>query len=160
MKLYHYTSTLHIPLIRTTGYLRYGDIPLRKESKYGESGHAVWLTTKDYAASGEHGLISPVCDKTEIRFSLDIPRDDPRLFRWSEYAKVNHIQKAWYAAIDEAGGGFSDTWWLFVRPIQIDGLGVAVKQNNKYVSIDINDIPAHPNAQNTMHTDLGIVASV
>lgn len=160
MKLYHYTSTLHVPFIRNTGDLRYGDIPLRESPNYGESGHAVWLTTKDYATNGEHGIYSPIGDKTEVRFTIDIPEDDPRLFRWSEYAKLNHVKKSWYATLDEIGGGLSNTWWLFVRPIPVDGLEVAIKKNHQYLPIGIDEITAPSNAQNAMQTHLGVLVPV
>ncbi len=149
MKLYHYTSMLHVSPIRNSGELSQGDIPLRQSLNYGESGHAVWLTTRDFARRNQHGLISPVCDKSEIRFTIELPGRDPKLFKWSEYAKLKRVSKKWYDTLDEVGCGLSDTWWLYLEPISIEGLEVAIKRNGKYEPIDISRIPLVPVMQFT-----------
>lgn len=144
MKLYHYTSTLHIRAIRNSGQLSRGDIPLRQSLNYGKSGHAVWLTTRDFARKYEHGLFSAAGDKTEVRFTIELPVSDPKLVKWSEYAKLKRVNKKWYDTLDEIGCGLSDTWWLYLEPISIEGLEVAIKRNGKYEPIDISRIPLVP----------------
>lgn len=157
MKLYHYTSTLHIGQIIDHGYLSRGDIPLTNSLKYGQEGHAVWFTTCDYANRNDHGLISPICDKSEIRFTADIPPSDPRLFKWLEFARLNKVKQGWYDVLNECGGGYADTWWLFVCPIATSDLKVAQKRNGKYVDIEINEITRHPNEQNTKMSEMGLL---
>jgi hypothetical protein len=160
MKLYHYTDTLHIPFIKEAGALTFGDIPLLQTSNYGESGHAVWLTTRDYARRNEHGLISPICDKTQVRFTINLPKDDSRLFKWSDYAKINDMDQDWYRVLDKAGGYLADTWWLYIGPIAIDGLEVAHKINDTYVPVHIDGIPPSPYAQNAKLTHMGVAVPV
>lgn len=160
MKLYHFTSTLQIKFIRDSGALSLGDIPLRQTPNYGEDGHAVWLTTEDYAHKCQHGLISHVCDKTEVRFTINLPKDDPKLFKWSEYAKANNMKRDWYAALDNIGAGFADTWWLYKGSIPIDGLEVAIKRDGIYQPIDIKEILPPSNVRNAIQTNLGVIAQI
>jgi len=151
MKLYHYTSLLHVSHIVGHGSLWKGDIPLTNNiHNYGKEGQAVWFTTCDFAEPNEHGLGNPVCDKSEVRFTADIDSSDPRLFKWSEYARLNKVNKHWYGTVNDVGGGLAHTWWLFVSPIQLKDLTVAQKINGKYVEMDINDIDKLPDEQNTM----------
>lgn len=149
MKLYHYTSTVHISPIRNSGKLSRGDIALRQSLNYGESGCAVWLTTQDFAREYEHGLFSAAGDKTEVRFTIELPVSDPKLVKWSEYAKFKRVDKKSYDTLDEIGCGLSDTWWLYLKQISIEGLEVAIKRNGKYKPIDISQIPLVPLTQFT-----------
>ena len=138
MKLYHYTSIHHIPSIIDHGSLWKGDIPLTNSMHIGQEGNAVWLTTCEFANPSDHGLGNPFCDKSEIRFTIEIDEDDPRLFKWSDYARLNNVEPSWYKMLDEVSGGSADTWWLFISPIRIAGLEVARKINGCYVELENN----------------------
>lgn len=138
MKLYHYTSTLHLPDIIEHGSLWKGDIPLTNSMRIGQEGNGVWLTTCAYAKRNDHGLGNPICDKSEIRFTVEIDENDPRLFKWSEFAHLNKVEKSWYNSINKTGGGLADTWWLFMSPIAIARLKVAQKFTGQYVDIQPN----------------------
>lgn len=132
MKLFHYTSTHHLPRILEQGFLWRGDIPITRTSSYGSEGYAVWLTICDKASSREHGLENPICDKTEIRFTFEADEDDPRLFKWSDYAKRRGIARDFYRELDKAGGGLSSTWWLYVGQIPINECLISQKVNGLY----------------------------
>lgn len=155
MKLYHYTSILHINHIIRHGSLWKGDILLTSNPhNYGKEGHAVWFTTCDYANSNEHGLENPICDKSEVRFTADIDSSDPRLFKWSEFARLNNVNKRWYEHLDDIGGGLSDTWWLFISPIPLKDLTVAQKIQGEYVEMDFDEIDQLPDERNSMQYEV------
>jgi len=50
--------------------------------------------------------------------------------------------------------------WLYVGPIAIDGLEVALKINNAYVPVHIDGIPPSPYAQNAKLTPMGVALPV
>lgn len=124
--------------------------------RIGQEGNAVWLTTCEFANQSDHGLGNPLCDKSEIRFTIDINDDDPRLFKWSDYARLNNVDPSWYKALDEIGGGFADTWWLFVSPICIAGLEVARKIDGRYVELENNvaTLPDNETCQSTVQNSM------
>lgn len=155
MKLYHYTSLLHVKPIIEYGGLWKGDIPLTSDvSRYGKEGHAVWFTTCDYANPHEHGLRTPGIDKSEIRFTADLDPNDPRLFKWSEYARLNKVEENWFKVLDD---GFADTWWLFISPISLHDLAVSRKVDGVYLDVDVNEIKRSPHEENVMLCDIGVL---
>jgi len=145
MIFYHFTCLNHLPQICKSGFLKFGDIPLKKSPQYGEDGHGVWLTTASSATPEQHGLKNPHLDKTIVRFKIEIDEKSPQLFKWSDYAKLNKVKPKWYKVLDEVGGGLSHTWWLYIGSIDIRSLQVeiSIKENGAYHSQSINNILAN-----------------
>ena len=160
MKLFHYTSIYHLQRILEYGSLCKGDIPITRKGTYGSEGHAVWLTTRDKASPNEHGLISPVCDKTEIRITIEVDLDDPRLFKWSDYAKRRGVERGFYRQLDVMGGGLSNTWWLYIGEIPIMGNLISQKVNGRYQDIIQAISPLRSNVQNCMQAKIGTIKSI
>jgi hypothetical protein len=150
MILYHFTSLNHLPKICKSGFLKIGDIPLKQTSKYGEDGHGVWLTTRLSANPEQHGLKNPLVDKTMVRFKIDIDESSPQLFKWSDYAKINKVNREWYKTLDKTGRGLSHTWWLYIGVIDIrsNQVEISLKENSVYtpkLTVDILKIyTPHP----------------
>lgn len=112
MILYHFTSSVHVPLILADGYLKTveSNISARREHAGPD---VVWLTT-DGDPERHHGWQewSPV-DKLAVRFTVDIPKRDAH--RWHEWAGRYGIDPAWRRALAAVGG--SGTWRVVTRPI-------------------------------------------
>jgi hypothetical protein len=142
MILYHFTSLKHFPKICQSFFLKIGDIPLKQTSKYGEDGHGVWLTTTANATPEQHGLKNPLVDKTIVRFKIEIDENDPQLFKWSNYAKINKVKSKWYKILDGVGGGLSDTWWLYIGAIDVRSpqVEIYIKEKGGYRKQTIDEI--------------------
>lgn len=143
MFLYHFTSALHIPIICESGKLKKGDIPLRKSSAAGEDGHGVWLTTETNVTGKQHGLAGLV-DKTKVRFQIEVVESNSQLFKWVDYAKLKNVSSEWFNALDQAGGGMSHTWWLFIGEVDINSsqVTIAIKEGDSYIAKPLDDILA------------------
>jgi hypothetical protein len=150
MKLFHYTSIHHLSRILEQGILWKGDIPITRTGSYGSEGHAVWLTLCERASSDEHGLKNPICDKSEIRFTIQLDEDDPRLFKWSDYAKRRGVARNFYRDLDDVGGGLSDTWWLYVGQIPVNECCISKKVNGQYEDLAPSELMCESNEQNSM----------
>jgi len=145
MIFYHFTSLNHLPKICKSGFLKFGDIPLKQTSKYGEDGHGVWLTTKSSATPEQHGLKNPSVDKSIVRFKIEIDEKNLQLFKWSDYAKINKVKPKWYKILDKVGGGLSHTWWLHIGyiDIKLPQVEISIKENGTYLSQSIHEILAN-----------------
>lgn len=119
MKLYHYTSKLHWPLIQAAGFLKLTESnvgsPCRELLPYGEhfAPDVVWLSDSDSVKYGSHGLVSSV-DKTEIRITVDADAE-----KWESFATRHGINRKWYRLLDATGGYTSLNWYVYEKPIQI-----------------------------------------
>ena len=132
IKLYHYTSRLHIGRIMQEGLSR-GEVPLSPT----RGATAVWFTTDaDPGTNKDHGLYS-IVDKREMRITVELNRIDPNLWKWTEYAGTHNIPEFWRAAMDRAGGGKAKTWWLYFGIIPPQDF-VAVEQS-QYEKVDMSD---------------------
>lgn len=106
MRLYHFTSKHHLPGIVAQGLVR-GDVPTSPMGGF----NAVWLTSDPDA--GEQGWSrGTFFDKTEVRLTVLVP-DLAKLKHWPTLAKEMDVDPAWYHALDEAGGGGSDNWYVY-----------------------------------------------
>ena len=70
-----------------------------------------------------------------MRFKVDIDQHSLQLFKWSDYAKMNKINKKWYKTLDKVGGGLSHTWWLYIGEIDIRSsqVEISIKENNVFI---------------------------
>ena len=125
MRLYHFTTVLHLPSIMCDGLNR-GDVPL---SPY-KFKNAVWFTTEPDAGQGsDHGLMG-IVDKRAVRITVDIDPKNNRLERWDIAAKRLNIGVGWLKVLDMTGGGQSRTWWLYWGAIPVNDF-FSVEQRNK-----------------------------
>jgi hypothetical protein len=109
MILYHYTSKAYLPLIEIGG-LEVGEVPLTPTKLR----NAVWLTT-DSNPDG-HGLDGSCLNKRAVRITVRIPTHDRKLKHWPAWGR-KRLARWWYAALDEAGGGKSESWYLYFGTI-------------------------------------------
>jgi hypothetical protein len=130
MLLYHFTSLEFLESIKAEG-LKRREVAVSPDDR--RLNVAVWLTTNREPMG--HGLdrggqpltyeeklrkeIDPNepafwTDKREVRITLRIPSNDPRLQHWPKWAKRNHVPNEWYKRLASAGGGKHKTWWLYL----------------------------------------------
>jgi len=107
MRLYHFTSLFHLPMVQQFGLSR-GDVPITPAG----GTNAVWLTT-DEQPSNQGWKSGSAVDKSKIRITVDIPDSDPNLHKWSDYAKREQMDPKWYDALNQTGGGGHDRWYLY-----------------------------------------------
>ena len=130
MILYHFTSSIHLPIIEEDGFLKLTESNLHLTiPHYGQD--VVWFTTEPSAILG-HGLLFGSVDKTEFRFTVNLP--DHWVKSWLSWAEGQGMDREWMGYIIEAGGGIeaAETWRVAFRPVRkdrwvsIDRVGVRV----------------------------------
>src|SRR5262249_26234750 len=136
MVLYHFTCAEFLKSIMRHWLCR-GDVRTKKIGPLYET-NAVWLTT-DPQPKG-HGLGLPGAlteedrlrhfeafgtmppkgsrypDKRAVRITVNIPKGDPRLQRWTRWAR-KHCEPGVYDNLARADGSGHKTWWLYFGPI-------------------------------------------
>ncbi|WP_158305633.1 MULTISPECIES: GNAT family N-acetyltransferase [unclassified Nocardioides] len=112
MKLYHYTSPDHLPLIVEAGYLKLVESNISRSREHAGP-DVVWLTSSPTPAAG-HGLSGSRNDKKRVRFTVDVDRRSVQ--KWRAWAKARGIASDWMNELARAGG--SGTWWVSERPIE------------------------------------------
>lgn len=74
----------------------------------------VWLTSDD--SPGGHGLEGAAADKSRYRLAFDLPLDNPKLHRWTDwapkYATAETI-RALASAAAKGGTARDDSWFVF-----------------------------------------------
>lgn len=118
MRLYHFTSVVHLPIIERAGLLR------RTESNFHMTvEHAapdvVWFTTMATPALG-HGLDGGIADKARVRFTVDVP--DAWVRPWLPWVDALGIERSWRDVLVESGGGLAaaESWRVTFRPVRRD----------------------------------------
>lgn len=113
MRLYHFTSLGHLPVILATGGLWRGELPFGDGSN---SFRATWLTSDP--DPGGHGLDGSAVDKREVRITVVFPRGDRRAVPWLKGAHKT-LHPDCIAQLVATGGGKrkAETW--YVCPDQI-----------------------------------------
>jgi hypothetical protein len=136
MILYHFTCIEFMKRIMQEGLCR-GDVRTKQIGPLYET-NAVWLTT-DPQPKG-HGLGLPGAlteedrlrhfkvfgtmppaesrypDKRAVRITVYIPKADPRLRRWTKWAR-KHCEPGIYENLVRADGSGHKTWWLYFGTI-------------------------------------------
>ena len=119
MRLYHFTSTYHLPLILAAGELAPTESnigsPSRKHKPHGArvGPDVVWFTKSRVVPPGSHGLAGSIVDKAEVRITVEV--DDAVL--WSEFSSKHKIDPSWYAVLDARGLGTASSWWVVARAV-------------------------------------------
>lgn len=121
--LYHYTSQIHLPRILSSGHLRLTDSNIEIS---GAGPPVVWLTTT--VDPGGNGLDGGY-DKGSVRFTVEPPNRST--FHWPTWAFEQGIEGYWYDALDSAGGGGSENWWVCTEPIPLD----------RVLTVEVNGVP-------------------
>lgn len=123
--LYHYTSEMYLGMILTSGHLRL------TESNIGYDGsgpRVVWLTTtRDPGGNGLDGGFG----KGRVKITIDA--SGLPLHHWPTWSFEQGIEPVWYDALDSAGGGGSENWWVCTREIPLD----------RFLSIEVDGVPVH-----------------
>lgn len=130
MRLYHYTSLGHLPLILASSLAR-GDVPVGPRGEGSERG--VWFTT-DPEPSG-HGLADgemvtvhlpgeaprqvPTVDKRAVRITVVIPSSDRRLQRWLPWTRKRLGADAVERLVVAGGGNRkAETWFVYLGQVE------------------------------------------
>jgi hypothetical protein len=120
MILYHYTSLVHLELIKQDGIIKTTESNIGSPSPlwkpYGNNigPQVVWLTDQPEVKTG-HGLDSNVVNKFQVRLKFDLPD----AIRWVEFANQHGINKKWYRILDKTGNYTARHWYVLTRPIQL-----------------------------------------
>lgn len=113
LRLYHYTSRLHLPRILRAGHLRVTESNLSRTREHAGP-DVVWLTTDPMPTDPDaHGLLNPRCDKTAVRFTVDLPVAD--VHEWLSWSRALGITKRWAFRLE--AGRSPETWRVVARPI-------------------------------------------
>lgn len=110
VRLYHYTSRLHLPFILADGYLKVTDNMTRMDRPVLQPG-VVWLLDEDESGANADNGLSDM--KHEIRFTLEIPRS--RVHPWMQWnVQKSRMNNEWREAMVSAGGGYirAKHWWV------------------------------------------------
>ncbi|MCP1674573.1 hypothetical protein J2T57_001675 [Natronocella acetinitrilica] len=129
MLLYHYTSTLHLPLILKSRVISTTHNALHPTDQLGEP--VVWLTASDVFEA--QLWAAGILDKTAIRLSIEIPR--AHVQPWQDFARAQGADPVWLAVLAEVGGGDSD-WYVSTRPIDWSAVvAVDARENGGYQAL-------------------------
>lgn len=110
--LYHYTSPQAFEKILLEG-IRQGDVPTSPQ----EGCNGVWLTTVDRLGASHGWDSTGLLDKTSIRFVIELPDRDSRLWGWPRLARRAQIDRAFYDALDRTGNCESASWYVYFGTI-------------------------------------------
>jgi hypothetical protein len=113
MRLYHFTSEVHLPRILEAGRLEVTESnvdPFRAHA----GPDVVWLTDEPDPARHEQWARGPVVDKLAVRFTVEVPRG--RMMSWAAFSHRHRVSAVWRAALERSGGDAS-TWWVSTVPV-------------------------------------------
>lgn len=116
VRLYHFTSPVHLPAIERAGVLRRTESNLHPLVEHAGP-DVVWFTTEAVPLLG-HGLDGGVADKAAVRFTVEVPPS--WVHEWAPWAQGHGIDHGWLAALVESGGGAAAarTWRVTERPVR------------------------------------------
>lgn len=122
MRVFHYTATHHAREILVSGAISRGHIPVPDAAGEYLAGHIPgwqWVTTDAEWRQSWATRIKHNCDRTEVRFVLEIPLLElHRLKRWDAVAANYGYTPDLAQQFAEIGGGKdSSHWYVFQGPI-------------------------------------------
>lgn len=121
MRLWHFTSVLHLPLIIEDGFLKPTETNLHPVIDH-DGPDAVWFLDGPDLGGVLHGLtdglpgdIMP--DKTQVRFEVEVPA--ARVIRWLPWAEAQGIDSRWRDVLMDAAGGRegAERWCVVFRKV-------------------------------------------
>lgn len=106
---YHFTAIERLPGVGRAGILK-GDVPITPGGGY----NAPWLTTDPSFGEAQRWSQGSFQDKQRIRLTVRIPESHQELLRkWTVLAKEKGMDPHWYEALNKAGGGTHDSWYVY-----------------------------------------------
>lgn len=143
MRLYHFTSLGHLPVIVATGGLWRGEVPVGDGSR---TLRATWFTT-DPDPRG-HGLDGSAADKREVRITVVIPSSDRGLKHWLNFTRTSF---GWLAdecveQLVRTGGGKrkAETWYIYpdqIPPAEFRAIEIR-RPDGSYTHMEPADLAA------------------
>ncbi len=112
MILYHFTSTVHLPLINAAGALTTTESNLSPTREHAGP-DVVWLTSDPEPDAEGHALAGSCVDKTAVRITVDVP--DAEVWGWLPWSRGHRIPKKWARHLER--GRRPATWYVMERPI-------------------------------------------
>jgi hypothetical protein len=129
MKLYHFTSLLHLPSILREGITK-GEVPLDPRTPYNKLPQAPNLTSN--GNPHQQSWIGGLTDKTKVRLTVEVPDEDLTTFR--QVRDKYGIRASWLKRLDPS---YDRRNWYFafggIQPSQI--VAVEVLENRSYRQI-------------------------
>ena len=120
--LYHFTSLVNLASILDAREIRLSNGPDGRRFTGQHRASAlpvVWLTDDwDPGVGSDHGLgvpgkDDPQTDKRGVRITVTVADAQ----HWPEWARHRKVHRRDLRALDDAGGGLSERWWIVPRPI-------------------------------------------
>lgn len=155
MKLYHFSSLGHLPLIINSGGLFNGDVMAGKDGR--ESVKATWLSTspiKERQGMNDTGPIAlpaslqaqglppettPV-DKLAVRITTVIPTTDRHLRHWWTWAQGRVDPKIIDLEVEFAGSHkIAKEWYFYTKLIPLERLLIELRRDNGDFSLASED---------------------
>jgi len=113
MKLYHFTSRFHMPLLLARRAIKTTHNNLHPVKQIGPE--VVWLTN---LGSYEMQLWAEgsVVNKAEFRITVELP--EGQAHHWPIWSRKHGIDEGWYEALGQCG--VPQSWFVVERPIGIN----------------------------------------
>lgn len=117
MRLYHFTSTAHLPVILREGRLRVTESNLSMLIPH-VGPDVVWFVDTPELGDYDHGLSGSIVDKREVRFTVDVPDTWVRHYlTWAMHSP--DADTATLAAMISTAGGHeaAEHWYVTFRSV-------------------------------------------
>ena len=112
MILYHFTSRWHLQHIVLDGFIKTTESNVSPHHAHAGS-DVVWLTSDPNPATHSGWKEGSAVDKTEVRFTLELPDTEVRQWQW--WSENYDIDLRWAAALESVGG--HESWYVIERPV-------------------------------------------
>ena len=115
MRLWHFTSTLHLPMILRDGHLRTTESNLSPVKPHVGLPVVWFMDTPEL--THDHGLGGSAVDKTAVRVEVDVR--PAWVSEWLPWAEAQGINRWWLDALLSAAGGreAAERWHVTFRRI-------------------------------------------
>lgn len=119
MRLWHFTSTTHLPWIIESGYIKTCDSVFDMESA-DAAPMCAWFLDRPDMGGYPHGITYASVDKTAVRIEVEVP--DKLVVKWTDWAIAGGIDPMWFHTMVESGGGreAADQWRVVFRSVKRD----------------------------------------
>lgn len=104
--LHHFTAKQFLPAIFADG-LSLGDVP----TGFATGKQGVWLTA-DHRPGAQDWTSRSTVNKQDIRITLEVDAADPRLVKWTDWAR-NNVEPGMYEGLHLSGGKHSAEWFVY-----------------------------------------------
>lgn len=119
MRIYHFTSTTHLPLIEASGCIDLTESNVSAPWEWLAMPPVAWFVDVP-VLEHDHGLGGSAVDKTAVRITVEVP--DHWTLRWLDWANAQGIDDRWRDALVSGVGGYeaAQHWFITFRPIRRD----------------------------------------